>query len=86
MNTNTGACYHQDKEKNIVSCYYKGSDATTLTISGGSYTPYFAVETADASELKQEVNINFSLGDATAEGVLPLLLLRPRWEHPTLSL
>lgn len=71
MNTNTGACYHQNKESNIVSCYYKGSDATTLTISGGSYTPYFAVEKADASELKQEVNINFSLGDATAEGVLP---------------
>ena len=39
MNTNTGACYHQNKESNIVSCYYKGSDATTLTISGGSYTP-----------------------------------------------
>lgn len=71
MNTNTHACYHNDKEKNIVSCYYKGSDATTLTISGGNYVPYFAIETADASELKSEVNVTFSLGDATAEGVLP---------------
>ena len=35
FNTNTGACYHQNKEANIASAIYKG-DATTLTISGGS--------------------------------------------------
>ena len=71
MNTNTGACYHQNKDANIVSCYYKGTEATTLTITGGNYTPYFAVETADPSELKDEVNITFELGSATAEGVVP---------------
>lgn len=69
--TNTGACYHNDKEANVVTAYYKGSDATTLTISGGNYVPYFAIETADSSELKTDVTISYSLGSATAEGVVP---------------
>ncbi len=69
--TNTGACYHQDKDKNVVTAYYKGTEATTLTISGGSYVPYFAIETADPSELKQEVSISYSLGSASAQGTLP---------------
>ena len=43
FNTNSGACYHNDRTNNIVYAYYTGT-ATTLTISGGSYTPYFAVE------------------------------------------
>lgn len=33
FNTNTGKCYHQDKTNNIVSGNYKGTEATTLTIS-----------------------------------------------------
>jgi formylmethanofuran dehydrogenase subunit C len=32
FNTNTGACYHNNKTDNIASTYYKG-EATTLTIS-----------------------------------------------------
>lgn len=71
FNTNNGKCYHQDKEANIVSAYYKGSEATTLTISGGSYTPYIAVEKADPSEILEEATVTFSLGDVTAEGVVP---------------
>lgn len=70
FNTNNGTCYHQDKEANIVSAYYKGTEATTLTISGGSYTPYIAVEAADPSELVDEATVTFSLGDVTAEGDL----------------
>ncbi len=70
FNTNNGACYHQDKAANIVSAYYKGSDATTLTISGGGYTPYIAVEKADPSEILEETTVTFSLGDVTAEGDL----------------
>lgn len=70
FNTNNGACYHQDKTANIVSAYYKGSDATTLTISGGGYTPYIAVEKADPSEILEETTVTFSLGDVTAEGDL----------------
>ena len=70
FNTNTGACYHQNKTDNIVSGYYKGS-ATTLTISGGSYVPYFAVEQVDESEIPSDIKIAFSLGNNQAEGTLP---------------
>lgn len=71
FNTNTGACFHNNKAENIVSAYYKGNEATTLTISGGSYTPYIAVEAADPSELIEEATVTFSLGDVTAEGEVP---------------
>lgn len=47
FNTNTGACYHNDKAANIVSINYTG-EATKLTIEGGNYTPYFAVEKYEA--------------------------------------
>ena len=70
FNSNTGACYHQNKEANIAFTYYKGG-ATTLTISGGNYTPYFAVEAADPSDIPSDVVITYSLGNNEAEGVLP---------------
>ena len=68
FNTNTGACYHNDKKNNIASTYYKG-EATTLTISGGSYTPYFAVEAVDPSQLANEATVTFAADGA--EGVVP---------------
>jgi hypothetical protein len=70
FNTNTGACYHQNKTDNIVSALYKG-EATTLTISGGSYVPYFAVEKVDDSDVPADIEISFSLGNNQAEGTLP---------------
>lgn len=70
FNTNNGACYHQNKTDNIVSTIYKGG-ATTLTISGGSYTPYIAVEAVDPSQLVDDINVTYSLGETNAEGVAP---------------
>ncbi|MBR6590162.1 MAG: Ig-like domain-containing protein [Bacteroidaceae bacterium] len=70
FNTNTGACYHNDKVNNIVYGYYKG-EATTLTISGGSYTPYISVEAIDESEIPNNMAVTYSLGDTGAEGILP---------------
>ncbi len=70
FNSNTGACYHSDKAANIVSAYYKG-EATTLTIAGGNYTPYFAVETVKPEDIPNDAKITFSLGDVTAEGEVP---------------
>lgn len=70
FNTNTGACYHQNKEANIASAIYKG-DATTLTISGGSYTPYVAVEKIDPSEIAEDYEVSFGFGNYPDAGVLP---------------
>jgi len=70
FSTNNGACYHNDKVANVVSAYYKGG-ATTLTIQGGNYVPYFAVEPVAEWEIPSDVKITFSLGDVTAEGVVP---------------
>ena len=70
FNTNTGACYHNDKENNIVSIYYKGF-ATTLTIEGGNYTPYFAVEPVAEWEIPSDIKVTFALGNSGAEGTLP---------------
>ncbi|MDE6684533.1 MAG: hypothetical protein K2J94_05065, partial [Duncaniella sp.] len=70
FNTNNGKCYHQDKENNIASAIYKG-DATTLTISGGSYTPYIAVEAVDPSTLVEDADVTFGYGDYADCGVLP---------------
>lgn len=69
FNTNNGACY-DGNNMSVVSAYYKGTEATTLTISGGSYTPYIAVEKADPSELVEEGTVTFALGDVQAEGDL----------------
>ena len=70
FNTNTGACYHQNKAENIVFAYYKG-DATSLTISGGAYTPYFAVEPVSIADIPSDIKVTFALGDTEAVGVLP---------------
>ena len=70
FNTNTGACYHQNKQTNVVSAYYKG-EATTLTIAGGSYVPYFAVEAVDPANLKEDATVTFNIEGITCEGVAP---------------
>ncbi|MCR5360973.1 MAG: Ig-like domain-containing protein [Bacteroidales bacterium] len=71
FNTNNGTCYHSDKEANIVSAYYKQDKATTLTISGGSYVPYFAVEAVDPSAVPSDVKFIYDITSAEAEGVAP---------------
>lgn len=70
FNTNTGAGCYSTSNPTVASAIYKG-DATTLTISGGSYTPYIAVEKVNAADLKTDYKVTFSLGSVTAEGFLP---------------
>ena len=70
FSTNTGACYHNDKAANVVSAFYKGG-ATTLTIQGGNYVPYFAVEPVAEWEIPNDAKITFDLGGVAAEGVVP---------------
>ena len=71
FNTNTGACYHSDKENNVVYAYYKQDVATTLTISGGAYVPYFAVEKVDPKDLPSDVKFVFDATESGAQGVAP---------------
>jgi len=60
--TNTGACYHNNTTDNVVTKYYSGG-STTLTIAGGSYMPYCAVETVDESEIPNNATVTFALPD-----------------------
>ncbi len=71
FNTNTGAGCYSTSNPAVASDYYKGTDATTLTISGGAYTPYIAVEKVDASELAEEYTVTFDISDTAAEGTAP---------------
>ncbi len=52
-------------DENIISEKYVG-EATTLTISGGGYVGYFAVEAVSASA----ATISYSLGDVACEGTI----------------
>ena len=52
-------------DENIISEKYVG-EATTLTISGGGYVGYFAVEAVSASA----ATISYSLGDVVCEGTI----------------
>ena len=62
-------CYQGNglKDENIVSAKYVG-EATTLTIEGGAYVGFFAVQAVEASS----VTIAYSLGDVECKGdILP---------------
>ncbi|MBQ8463598.1 MAG: Ig-like domain-containing protein [Prevotella sp.] len=58
-------CYKGNKfdDENIVSAKYLG-EATTLTINGGAYVNFFAVEAITASS----VTVAYALGDAECQG------------------
>jgi uncharacterized repeat protein (TIGR02543 family) len=60
-----GNCY-DGTDARIASGYYSG-DATTLTVSGGNYWPYFAVKT----ESVVQYTTTFSVGTSGAIGVAP---------------
>ena len=64
--TSIGACWSSDKPTEaIVEKYYAG-EATTLTIEGGAYVPYFAVE---ASAPVTQYTVSYTNSDAALEGV-----------------
>ncbi|MBO5549086.1 MAG: hypothetical protein J5954_05645, partial [Prevotella sp.] len=63
--SNKGTLWTSSAPENVVSGYYKGAEATTLTIDGGGYPTYIAIATANPSELKTEATVSFALGDAT---------------------
>lgn len=70
FNTKVGCWNNKTPEENIASTLYKG-DATTLTISGGSYVPYIAVEAIDPSEIVDDATVSFDLGEYAGAGQAP---------------
>lgn len=70
FSTNIGACYAGNPGEKTAVAYYAG-EAATLTIAGGAYVPYFAVEAVSTSDIPNNAKITFSLGENTAEGTLP---------------
>lgn len=58
-----GTTYTTGSE-NVASVNYTG-EATTLTISGGSYQTYFALEAVDPATLVDEATVSFAAGEAT---------------------
>lgn len=66
MNTNDGSCYHSTQ--NCAEAIYNG-EATTLSIKGGNYIPYLAIEAM--SGLPANSKITFSLGEYPDAGTVP---------------
>ena len=66
MNTNNGKCYHNDQT--CVEAYYNG-EPTTLSIKGGNYIPYLAVEAVN--EVPANSKITFSAGEYSNAGIVP---------------
>ena len=72
FNTNNGACWatKDGADKNVIYTYYKG-DATTLTIAGGSYTPYLSVEKVELEDIPFTMKVSFYQGMSAVEGIFP---------------
>ena len=68
-----GTTWDSSHPERVASCYYTG-DAATLTISGGSYQTYFAIEST--AYVPDNKTATFSLGESGAEGVVPEAVIK----------
>ncbi len=62
-----GKLWSSSNQGYVVCGYYTADASKTLTLTGGNYQPYFAIEKLNTSK----VNIVYSLGGVTCEGILP---------------
>ncbi|MBQ8423223.1 MAG: Ig-like domain-containing protein, partial [Coprobacter sp.] len=70
FNVAGSACWEGAKtDDNVTFGYYTG-EATTLTVKVPSYCPYVSIEAV--SEVITEATVSFAMGEATAEGTLPV--------------
>ncbi len=69
--TNIGACWNSSNPDDAIAEAYYAGEATTLTIEGGAYVPYFAVKAVDKADIPNNYVITFSLGDSGFEGKVP---------------
>ena len=68
------ACWHIDKENNVVATYYRGLEPTTLTIFYEGYCPFIAATAVDPADLpaeQQQYTVSFDIANSGAEGVAP---------------
>lgn len=69
--SNKGTIWTSTATGNVVSGYYKGTEAATLTIDGGGYPTYIAIEAVDPADIPSEATLTFDKGTAGAEGTAP---------------
>lgn len=62
-------CWKGNKTDECVTFGYYRGEATTLTISASSYTPYLSVEAVN--ETPAEATVTYTLGEVTAQGTVP---------------
>ncbi len=58
--SSTGRTWSAEHPEYVTVLYYAGTEPTTLTVSGGSYVGYYAVESIDASEIPTYYNVNIT--------------------------
>ena len=72
--SNKGTLWTSTATGNVVSGYYRGTEAATLTIDGGGYPTYIAIEAVDPADLPAEVTeytVTFDKATSGAEGIAP---------------
>ena len=69
----SGTTWTSSNTDRVKSCYYTG-DATTLTITGGSYQTYFAIE--ETAYVPNNKTLTFDKGDTGADGVVPATVVQ----------
>ena len=67
--TEKTGCWKNNKDDNHVTFGYYRGEATTLTITTSSYTPYLSVEAV--AEAPSQATVSYDMGDTEAEGTLP---------------
>ncbi len=61
-------CGSRDASKKLVT-YYKGTEPTTITITGGGYIPFVTFKGVALEDIPNEATATFTVGDAT--GIAP---------------
>ena len=73
-NNNTGSLWNSTTNKEQVCVAYYTGDATTLTITGGNYLTYFAIEETDY--VPNNKTATFSIGTSGASGIVPDAIIK----------
>ena len=69
--SNKGNLWTSTATENVVFGYYKGSEPATLTIDGGGYPTYIAIEAVDPADIPNDATVTFDAANAGAEGLAP---------------